>query len=105
MSQHVVDASAVVEYLLKTPLGVTAADIILTAPELMDAQVGSVLWRAALNGNLEKALPRMAADDLAYWPVDRISQQFLAALTRPTGMSAPTMRSTSPRPAPMAARC
>lgn len=84
MSGYVVDASVAVEHLLKTPLGVTVANIIegasLVAPELMDAEVLSVLRRAVLNGQLGEARAQMAIDDLAGWPVYRVSHRHLAAL-------------------------
>ena len=82
MSGYVVDASVAVEYLLKTPLGLSVADTIesasLTAPELMDAEVLSVLRRAVLQGRLDEPRAQMAVDDLAHWPVDRISHLSLA---------------------------
>ena len=84
MSRYVVDASVAVEYLLKTRLGLAVADIIedasLAAPELMDAEVLSVLRRAVLNGSLEEARARMVIDDLLQWPVDRISHRSFAHL-------------------------
>ena len=84
MSSYVVDASVAVEYLLKTPLGLTVADIIegasLVAPELMDAEVLSVLRRAVLNGQLGEARAQMVIDDLAGWPVYRVSHRPLAGL-------------------------
>ena len=84
MTRYVVDASIAVEYLLRTPLGVSVAGMIesalLIAPELMDAEVLSVLRRAVLNGRLEEARARMVVEDLAHWPVDRISHQALAPL-------------------------
>ncbi len=84
MTQYVVDASVAVEYLLRTPVGLTVGDIIegasLVAPELMDAEVLSVLRRAVLNGQLEEERARMAVDDLGQWPVDRISHRYLAPL-------------------------
>ena len=84
MSRYIVDASIAVEYLLRTSLGLTVADMIegasLAAPELMDAEVLSVLRRAVLNGHLEEARARMVVDDLVHWPVDRISHRFLAPL-------------------------
>ena len=47
---YVIDASIAVEYLLKTPRGVRVADLVdsavLVAPEIMDAEVLSVLRRA-----------------------------------------------------------
>ena len=77
--------SVAVEYLLRTPLGLTVADMIenarLAAPELIDAEVLSVLRRAALNGHLEEARAQMVIDDLLRWPVDRISHRSLAPLS------------------------
>ena len=46
----------------------------------MDAEVLSVLRRAVLDGGLEEARAEMAVEDLAHWPVDRISHRSLAAL-------------------------
>ena len=84
MSRYVIDASVAVEYLLRTPLGLTVADIIedasLSAPELMDAEVLSVLRRAVLTGRLEEARAQLVIDDLLQWPVDRISHRSLAPL-------------------------
>ena len=84
MSRYVVDASVAVEYLLRTPLGLTVAGIIegasLAAPELMDAEVLSVLRRAVLNGRLQEPRAQMVVDDLEHWPVDRISHRSLAQL-------------------------
>ena len=52
----------------------------MAAPELMDAEVLSVLRRAVLNGHLEEARAEMAIDDLIRWPVDRISHRSLTRL-------------------------
>ena len=77
MTGYVVDASVAVEYLLRTPLGLMVADVIddalLVAPELMDAEVLSVLRRAVLNGHLAAARALMALDDLAAWPLGRLA--------------------------------
>ena len=84
MSRYVVDASVAVEYLLRTPLGLTVADTIegasLAAPELLDAEVLSALRRAVLNGHLGETRAEMAIDDLIRWPVDRISHRSLAGM-------------------------
>ena len=84
MTRYVIDASVAVEYLLKTPLGLTVADLIesaaLTAPELMDAEVLSVLRGSVLNGRLEETRALTALDDLVAWPVDRIPNRTLARL-------------------------
>ncbi len=84
MTRYVVDASVAVEYLLRTPLGLAVANIIesasLVTPELMDAEVLSVVRRAVLRGHLEESRARMVVDDLCHWPVDRISHQTLVPL-------------------------
>ena len=71
MTRYVIDASVAVEYLLRTPLGLAAAGILdnasLVAPELMDAEVLSVLRRAVLNGRLDEVRAEMDVDDLVQW--------------------------------------
>lgn len=52
----------------------------LAAPELMDAEVVSVLRRGVLRGQLDDGRAEMAVEDLARWPVDRISNRELALL-------------------------
>lgn len=82
MTGFVIDASVAVEYLLRTPLGITLADTVenasLAAPELLDSEVMSALRRAVLTGRLERARAVMALSDLAIWPIDRISHRTLA---------------------------
>ena len=82
MTGYVIDASVAVEYLLRTPLGITLADTVenasLAAPELLDPEVMSALRRAVLTGRLEEARAVMALGDLAIWPIDRISHRTLA---------------------------
>jgi predicted nucleic acid-binding protein len=84
VTAYVIDASVAVEYLLKTRLGLTLAGTIegssLLAPELMDAEVLSVLRRATLNGHLDEGRALMAVDDLTTWPVDRIAHRTLTRL-------------------------
>ena len=84
MTEYVVDASVAVEYLLRTPLGVAVADLLdsasLAAPDLMDAEVVNVLRRGVLLGRLDDARAETAVEDLAHWPVDRISHRKLARL-------------------------
>ena len=84
MNRYVVDASVAVEYLLKTQVGLVVADTIetasLVAPELLDAEVLSVLRRAVLTGRLEEPRARMVVDDLVRWSVDRIPHRALARL-------------------------
>ena len=82
MTGYVIDASVAFEYLLRTPLGRTVADTIegpfLVAPELMDAEVLSVLRKTVLRGRLEEERARMVVDDLIHWPVTRIPHRELA---------------------------
>ncbi len=82
MTGYVIDASAAFEYLLKTPLGITVATTIgrasLVAPELIDAEVLSVLRKTVLAGRLEEERARMAVDDLVRWPVVRVRHRELA---------------------------
>lgn len=76
MIHFVIDASAAVEYLLRTPLGRKLDDLIenalLLAPELLDVEVLSVLRRALLQKRLEEHRARLALEDLGSWPVDRV---------------------------------
>jgi len=77
----VIDASAAVEYLLRTPLGQKLDDLLeeaaLLAPELLDVEVLSVLRRALLQKKIEEHRARLALEDLGAWPVDRIPHSTL----------------------------
>ena len=77
-----VDASVAVEYLLRTPLGLSLAETLdaaeLSAPDLIDAEVVSVLRRAVLTERLAEERALMALDDLVHWPIDRIPGRALA---------------------------
>ena len=81
MSRLVIDASAAVEYLLRTPLGQKLEDLIeeseLLAPALLDVEVLSVLRRALLQKRIEEHRARLALQDLGDWPVDRIPHSIL----------------------------
>lgn len=84
MTRYVIDASVAVEYLLKTPIGLALADLVerapLFAPELLDAEVLSVLRGAVLDGRIEEGRAVAALDDLSVWPLDRIPNRTLARL-------------------------
>ena len=84
MAGFVIDASAAVEYLLKTPLGLTVASTIdgasLVAPEMLDAEVLSALRRLAALGQIEEGRAQLALDVLVRWPVRRISHRLLVQL-------------------------
>ena len=85
MTLYVVDASVAVEYLLRTPLGLslteTLEDAGLAAPDLIDAEVVSVLRRAVLTQRLAEGRALMALEDLVRWPVERIPSRALAPMT------------------------
>ena len=76
MTAYVVDASLVVEYLLRTRLGFTIANTLegaqLMAPELLDVEVFSVLRRAVLTKQLRENRAQDALEDLLVWPIERI---------------------------------
>lgn len=84
MAEYVVDASVAVEYLLKTPLGLTLADTLenqsLVAPELIDAEVLSVMRRSVLRGALEQTRAEIVVESLPYWPVRRVSHRDLVSV-------------------------
>ena len=78
-----VDASAGVEYLLRTALGLRVADLLagarLIAPELLDAEVIAVLRREVLRGRLRERRATEAVSDLRDWGVERIAHRSLLA--------------------------
>lgn len=81
MTLFVVDASVAVEYLLRTTLGLSLAETLeeaeLSAPDLIDAEVMSVLRRAVLTERLAEGRAQMALEDLRRWPVERIPSRAL----------------------------
>jgi predicted nucleic acid-binding protein len=80
----VVDASIAVEYLLRTSTGRQASEVLdaasALAPELLDAEVLAVLRRAVLRGFLDERRAALALEDLAAWPIERISHRGLVAI-------------------------
>ena len=77
----VVDASAVIELLLNTPLGERVGDRLATAgetlhaPHLLDVEVLHVVRRLCASGALKEGRARQALSDLAEFPVIRYSHQ------------------------------
>lgn len=76
-----VDASALTEYLLRTPRGrdmegtITAAD--LHVPVLCDVEVAAALRRGLLSGTLGEERARQALRDLGDLPLTRHGHQLL----------------------------
>ena len=77
--RYVVDASIAVEYLLKTPVGRSAAAQIeaaaLISPELMDVEVLSVLRQGVLGGHISESRALAAIVDLTAWPLERLNHR------------------------------
>ena len=80
--EHVIDASAAFEYLLNTPKGQRIAELIQDippiAPEMLDAEVLSALRSAVMRGEIDEAQALTALEDLADWPIERVSHRYLA---------------------------
>ena len=81
MTRYVIDASAAVEYLLRTPLGRRVAEAIdpafVIAPELIDFEVLSALRRAVSQKRLGASSAHAALADLVDWPVVHIPHRNL----------------------------
>jgi predicted nucleic acid-binding protein len=79
----VVDASALLEALLRTPAANAVEDRLfaphqtLHAPHLLDVEVAQVVRRYAANGEIDSARGRMALTDLADFPLRRYPHDFL----------------------------
>jgi predicted nucleic acid-binding protein len=79
----VVDASALLEVLLRTPAANVVEDRLfaphqtLHAPHLLDVEVAQVVRRYAANGEINSARGRMALTDLADLPLRRYPHDFL----------------------------
>jgi predicted nucleic acid-binding protein len=79
----VVDASAVLEVLLRTPAASAVEDRLfapgqtLHAPHLIDVEVAQVIRRFAANGEIGGERGRMALTDLADLPLRRYPHDFL----------------------------
>lgn len=74
-----IDASAAVEYLLQTTLGMRAAALIedadVAAPELLDAEVLAVVRREVLAGRLKEKRAAEAVMDLRDWGIERLTHR------------------------------
>ena len=79
----VVDASAVLEALLRTPAAGAVEKRLfepsqtLHAPHLLDVEVAQVVRRYAANGEIDADRGRLALDDLADLPLRRYPHNFL----------------------------
>jgi predicted nucleic acid-binding protein len=82
----VVDASALLEVLLRTPSATALEQRLfaphesLHAPDLVDVEVAQVLRRFSAAGNIDDTRGRLALADLADFPLQRYPHQLL--LTR-----------------------
>ncbi|WP_423918787.1 type II toxin-antitoxin system VapC family toxin [Candidatus Poriferisodalis sp.] len=83
MTRYVVDASVAVEYLMQSPVGAALASTLdsasIDAPEMLDPEVVSALRRHVNAGLLTDAQAELLIDDLASWPINRISHRFLTS--------------------------
>lgn len=79
----VLDASVILEVLLRMPAGVALEERLfepeesLHVPHLVDVEVAQVLRRYALAGEVEAGRCRAALDDLASLPLTRYPHDFL----------------------------
>jgi predicted nucleic acid-binding protein len=79
----VVDASALLETLLQTPAAKAVEERLfstrqpLSAPHLIDVEVGQALRRYAANGDIDAERGRAALADLADFPLTRYPHDFL----------------------------
>lgn len=84
MNNFIIDASVLVETLLRTPLGIRLRDnlqgIRLLAPELLDAEVLSAPRRYEYQGRIESNRIVEALEDLLSMPILRISHRYLTPM-------------------------
>lgn len=79
----VVDASALLEVLLQTPLGASVEDRLLEnvhalhAPHLLDIEVVQVVRRLVLAQDMDRERAQAALDDFLAFPVQRHAHEFL----------------------------
>jgi len=79
----VVDASALLEVLLRTPAAkavegqLFAPGQTLHAPHLIDIEIAQVIRRYAANGDIDVGRGGSALADLADWPMRRYPHEFL----------------------------
>ncbi len=79
----VLDASAVLEVLLATPVGATieervfSGDETLHAPHLLDLEVAQVLRRYNASGEMDRERGRIALQDLSDLPIHRYPHEVL----------------------------
>jgi len=79
----VVDASSVLEVLLRTPMAAAVEERLfdpaesLHAPHLLDVEAAQVIRRYALTGEIDGPRGRAALDDLGDFPLRRYPHSFL----------------------------
>lgn len=82
MNDYVVDASAAIHRLLRTPLGLQAERLMreadtLCAPEIFDAEVMAVFRRSVLRRELDAARAEALLVELRALPIERVSHESL----------------------------
>ena len=82
MNDYVVDASAAIHRLLRTPLGLQAERLMrevdtLCAPEIFDAEVMAVFRRSVLRRELDAARVEALLVELRALPIERVSHESL----------------------------
>lgn len=82
MNDYVVDASAAIHRLLRTPLGLQAERFMrgaktLCAPEIFDAEVMAVFRRSVLRRELDAARAEALLAELRALPIERVSHESL----------------------------
>jgi predicted nucleic acid-binding protein len=79
----VVDASALLEVLLRTPLGMQVearmlgTPEVLHAPHLLDAEIAHVIRRFTLAGDIDEERGQAALEDFMAFPIYRHPHDFL----------------------------
>ena len=82
MNDYVVDASAAIHRLLRTPLGLQAERFMrdadtLCAPEIFDAEVMAVFRRSVLRRELDATRAEALLVELRALPIERVSHESL----------------------------
>ena len=76
MSGYVIDASAAVEYLTRSAVGLSIAELTegvpINAPDIIDAEILAALRSMVLRGDIHESQALAAVDRIRSWSVNRI---------------------------------